>query len=639
MVSSAFPGRPFNLRENVWLIEQDIAGNQSKLGWQLWIDKTAYSPTFSGGAANRSFYLDGVLRGSISATGFDFRGSGPWLILSGETWLAHEANGTKSFDIYAPATYDLLGSTSVTVNDVGLPTIPRASTGRFDPSSTITAGTAVTIHTDWASSSFTHDITYTFGSASGTVATGVGGSTSWTPPLSLLTQIPNTTSGSGTITVVTKSGATTIGTKTTPFTLQAGAGVVPTISSLTVSDDNPTVVSQVGLFVQDLSILKATVNASGVQGSTITGRSWGMPGAQSIASGSGAKVTASGTVPLSAWAGDSRGRSAAWSGNVTVLPYLSPLFTNVLVRRCDAGGAVNDNGISLRVDLNCAVQSLMNSTQRNSLTIKVFTRPYGGSTWTARNVINVTAGTVTYNSNFVVSGGANYPIDDSFDVRVEVADKFNTAAAQTVVATAAVFMHWSKTGVGFGKFHENGTVDVAGDVYATGEVRTRGNGIVAPVGVVCEFAGSTAPTGWLLCQGQAVSRTTYADLFATIGTTYGAGNGSSTFNVPDKKGRVGVGLDSAQTEFDTLGETGGSKTHTLTAQELPDHSHVWPGGTAAAAGTGDIFSRAGTGGQDGSFRTGSGIAASGAYGAAQITGSRGHNNLQPFLVMNFIIKV
>jgi hypothetical protein len=73
--------------------------------------------------------------------------------------------------------------------------------------------------------------------------------------------------------------------------------------------------------------------------------------------------------------------------------------------------------------------------------------------------------------------------------------------------------------------------------------------------------------------GAAVSRTTYSDLFALIGTTYGAGNGSTTFNVPNLKGRVPVGLDGSQTEFDALGEAGGEKAHVLTIGEMPAHTH------------------------------------------------------------------
>jgi len=92
-------------------------------------------------------------------------------------------------------------------------------------------------------------------------------------------------------------------------------------------------------------------------------------------------------------------------------------------------------------------------------------------------------------------------------------------------------------------------------------------------GVITAFGGSSAPTGWLLCDGTAVSRSTYADLFAVVSTTYGSGDGSSTFNLPNLKGKVPVGQDASQTEFDTLGETGGAKTVTLSSSEIPSHVH------------------------------------------------------------------
>jgi microcystin-dependent protein len=87
-------------------------------------------------------------------------------------------------------------------------------------------------------------------------------------------------------------------------------------------------------------------------------------------------------------------------------------------------------------------------------------------------------------------------------------------------------------------------------------------------------AANTAPSGWMLCNGSAISRTTYADLFAAIGTTYGVGDSSTTFNIPDLRGRVAVGSDSSQTEFDALGETGGAKTVTLVEANLPSHAHT-----------------------------------------------------------------
>lgn len=104
----------------------------------------------------------------------------------------------------------------------------------------------------------------------------------------------------------------------------------------------------------------------------------------------------------------------------------------------------------------------------------------------------------------------------------------------------------------------------------------------APIGSIMIWAGSSAPTGWLLCDGTAYSTTTYAALYAVIGTTYGSGSG--TFRVPNLKGRIPVGLDAAQTEFDTRGETGGEKTHTITTAEMPAHTHsVDPPSTATSS--------------------------------------------------------
>jgi microcystin-dependent protein len=144
-----------------------------------------------------------------------------------------------------------------------------------------------------------------------------------------------------------------------------------------------------------------------------------------------------------------------------------------------------------------------------------------------------------------------------------------------------------------------------------------------PAGVIAQFGGSAAPTGWKLCDGTAYSRTvTYNNLFSAIGTTYGSGDGSTTFNVPNLKGRVPVGLDDSQSEFNVLGETGGAKTHTLITAEIPSHSHssLQFGPNAGGAGL-----RA-----DAIVTTDTTTGPAGGGGA--------HNNLQPYIVVNYIIK-
>ena len=152
-----------------------------------------------------------------------------------------------------------------------------------------------------------------------------------------------------------------------------------------------------------------------------------------------------------------------------------------------------------------------------------------------------------------------------------------------------------------------------------------------PVGSISLFAGSTAPTGWLICDGSAVSRTTYANLFSVIGTTYGTGDGSTTFNIPNLKGKVPVGLNSSDTSFDTLGETGGEKEHTLSVDEMPSHNH--DGGilinNQTPGGARYYFS---------STSTTNGTNASNSLIIGNRGGDGAHNNLQPYIVMNYIIS-
>lgn len=167
-----------------------------------------------------------------------------------------------------------------------------------------------------------------------------------------------------------------------------------------------------------------------------------------------------------------------------------------------------------------------------------------------------------------------------------------------------------------------------------------------PVGSVMPYAGSdlAVPTGWLLCNGQAVSRSTYAALFTVIGTTYGVGDGSTTFNLPDLRGRVLAGRDNmgnttAQNRITTagsgingttLGASGGSQTHTLTVAQMPSHNHA--GRTETAPGT------SGWAGVSSAIRA--------AYNSYTLDnqymsfagGNAAHNNTQPTLIGNYIIK-
>lgn len=172
-----------------------------------------------------------------------------------------------------------------------------------------------------------------------------------------------------------------------------------------------------------------------------------------------------------------------------------------------------------------------------------------------------------------------------------------------------------------------------------------------PVGLITAFAGSSAPPGRLMCDGAAVSRTTYDDLFAAIGTTFGAGNGSTTFNVPDLRGRVPVGVDGSANRLDAsdaLADTGGEQKHQLATVNLPAHAHAVtdPGHGHQTGPNSNYWPPIN---MPGSTVTGIGVGTANAGLAAvsnnttgisiQNTGGGGsHNNMQPYQIVNYIIK-
>lgn len=205
------------------------------------------------------------------------------------------------------------------------------------------------------------------------------------------------------------------------------------------------------------------------------------------------------------------------------------------------------------------------------------------------------------------------------------------------------------------------------DTSATVTKKIRKDNLFAgllPTGSMVEYAAAAEPDGWLLCNGQAVSRSTYAALFSLIGTQYGDGDGSTTFNVPDKRKRVGVGYDPDDTDFDELGATGGEKAHTQTVNELAAHAHGHnnpshhhgvndPGhrhnlagmNEPSPAGTNARFVDWAPGGvdisPDGMQHSGTGISIQGNTLGLTISSAGGgqpFNVMQPYLVVNHIIK-
>jgi hypothetical protein len=494
---------------NVWLISQNVAGNYSTLGWELWIDKRSTSPTFSGGKAYRWMQVNGGYVHEYYGNGFDFRSGTNFLLASGSVNVGHNADGTKTVYVAASADFDLLGACNAD-GSVPLPTIPRASTTSIVAPYTRDIGTSITLNTNRASSGFTHNIEYSFaGSAYTLIGSNIGASMNWTPDLSLIDDIPNAATSLVTIRTTTYSGATYIGQTTSQFTLKVPDSYVPDFTTILNTEATAGVAANIGKYVQGISTLALEVTGEvGVEGSTIAARKIEvLNGATVIAtinadSGTTGVITASGTLTIRGTVTDSRGRTKVKTVDIEVLSYIPPTLSAVSVERALFDGTVDiDDGTYFRVNMNVAVQSLMNTTQRNSLNYRVSTREYGEFSWSLED-----SGTLpgTSFNGFVTVG--TFSVTQAYDVLVEIYDDFLTSAVIISIPVAAVFMHWDGSdGVGFGKYRENGRIDVQGDAYFSGDIYEAGEKLTTkypvsdlPAPAKTSFASpqTITPTAW-----------------------------------------------------------------------------------------------------------------------------------------------
>ncbi len=308
----------------------------------------------------------------------------PW-----QTTVEHNSDGTKSVTVTV-GLHALASSGNAKTNTaisgsatLELTTIPRASTVTA-PNGNIGSAVAITINR--ASSSFTHTLTYKFGSASGTIASKTtAASVSWTPPTSLYSQVPSATSGSCTITCDTYSGSTKIGTTTKTITLSVPASVKPTVQSgwATVSRVNGSV--SVAEYIQGYSKAKVTFDpskAAAGTGSSVKSFTITYAGKTYTASNNVAAtpvLTASGIQIITATVTDQRGRTESANLTVNVQPYSAPTLSAVRVFRCDADRVQKDDGDYFYADAtaSCASVNGKNAITERKVRFKTVTGAYG----------------------------------------------------------------------------------------------------------------------------------------------------------------------------------------------------------------------------------------------------------------------
>ena len=381
--------------------------------------------------------------------------------------IGHNSDGTKTVGIKLSVGLNTGGYGSAMVAfDFRLPDIPRASSVS---DMTGTLGSAMTIDINRKVSSFTHTVKYNFGALNGTIATDVGASVSWTPPLNLATAMPNKTSDWGNITVETYNGSSKIGSATCRLTLNVPESMKPTFTGVTLSDTNTVasnIITTANTFVEILSNVKVAFNgAAGIQDSTITGYKAEMVGEnQTVTSDGGVfgLVKKSGEVTIRSSVQDSRGR---WSDTkdttVNFLEYFGPkaFFT------AERSGSART---TLTVIRTAQIAPLtVGGKQLNKMTITFKTRPMGSDTWTTNN--GSASGVWTTQSELTASAAnlaGTFAGTQSWEVMMIVEDLFTTASYSYPVSTDKVLVSKTKDGIGIGKIREHGALDVAGEIYA-----------------------------------------------------------------------------------------------------------------------------------------------------------------------------
>lgn len=362
--------------------------------------------------------------------------------------IAHNDDGTKTLTVKAKISHNQFTASYHTYKHA-LTTIPRKSTLSVANG---TLGTKQTLTVTRKADTMLHTITYSCGSASGTICSASEStSISFTPPLSLASQNTTGTTVSIKYTITTYSGydLTNLGSNSYTVTCSIPASVKPGCS-IAVSD--PTgYASTYGGYIKGLSKIKVVVTGTLAYGSAIasykTTANGGTYTASSFTTGA---VASTGTLTISASVTDKRGRSGTASKTITALAYTKPTISKLTVGRCDEDGTANQQGAYVKVTFSASVTSL-NSKNKATYTIqykKTSASAYG------------TAITLSsYANNYAVSNGSYIfaaESDASYDVKVNVADNFYSGNRTTSVSTAFTLLHFSAggTGLAIGKIVE-----------------------------------------------------------------------------------------------------------------------------------------------------------------------------------------
>ena len=652
---------------------QSVANNTSTVTWTLELVSLTSGRIDSSVPKDWSVTVNGTKYSGLNTVGIS--NNSIKVLASGTTIIYHAADGTKSFN------YSFSQEFAITFGDSYIGTISGSGSGTLDivprasqpscvtwPEHTQNVGNfgdEISIHMNRQSASFTHIVRYQFGEQGGTIANGVTTGTKWVIPLTLMNLIPNAVKGSGTIYVDTYNGTTKVGTKSCGFTATVPESVQPTC---TISVSDPTGhASTYGNFVQGLSKMKVVITPTLAYQSAIKTYSTYVNGSKyTAASFTTGVLNSYEAQTVSATVTDSRGRSGSAYQSLAVWSYTGPRVSKLTVGRCDSDGTANEQGAYVQATFSASVTSLSN---KNTATYKLRYKKSTATTFTevAISALNNTYTVTNHKYVFAADTGSSY------DVEVSVADNHSTATRTTSASTAFTLMHFGAEGTSIGLLkvaEKAGAVDLGGDIYMNGNALYGAHGMSderdtneTPEwymahygrGTVWEFKKLTAieftspstafapvqtiipwqdASGGLPRQVAYEGKTRWTRI-ASSTTAWGAWQSDALIAYPVGSIYIAYNHTNPGTLFggtwerltggflwasgagDTIGQTGGEKTVTLTTKQIPSHNH---GGTYTNAGT--------------ATKTHAWLASGGtamAYDTVNTGGGEAHNNMPPYI--------
>lgn len=484
---------------------------------------------------------------------------------SGTYRVTHNADGTKSVSVQIrinSGTDPLNGgvyyqAASGGAQTLTLSTIPRTSKVSLDRSSLECNGSnKFTIKTNRASSSFTHTITYGFGSTSGTIATGVGDSCTWTPGKNLLSQIPNAQSGWGTITCKTYSGSTLIGQSTVDFTLTVGSTSKPSLSGLTIAEQTSIVSQKAGsnATMALLSTKRVTVTASAKDGASVSSVKVTNNGKTVTLSKSGSQYVGSISAVTSGkytvTVTDSRGLSTSQDVSQTYYAYAYPTIESASFSRTSQTGSAG----SLTASGKYA------NMLSNTVTIQV--------TRTGLSQATISGSKNSGSWNFTKSY-SDLIYTNSYTATIKITDSFGQVAQLNVVLARSQPVFWlGKNGVKCRTAYKYGTPVVEESGHSVAFKWDGSEYLSVSIDNVDNI--TKIPVLW---NGKSIVEKVYpvgSIYISTVSTSPSTLFGFGTWQRIE--GRFLLGASATY----GAGTTGGEASHKLSIDEIPAHNHTTP---------------------------------------------------------------